>query len=202
MTASDGDYAKLRRGFTIGIVVTLAVMVLVGVVIRLANAGHHRPEGAAERWLTALGDTTRKGVKDDAVERVNKIGPIAVGRPLLPKDGTDGKAAFPDLEVGKARVTGATARVPYRLHQYAKEGDEPVRAGVVVLEKQPDDRWRVRALAARTATEKVPIEGGAPPSSAPLGLWIGGAVFGLLLTIGMSALIRWATPKGVSPAAA
>jgi hypothetical protein len=187
------EYARLRRGFTVGIIATLATMVVLGVVIHFANVGHHRPEGAAERWLTAVGDTTRKGVKKDALERTEEIGPFAVGKVLLPTVDTGGKAGFPDLEVGKARITGAQARVPYHLHQWAESGDGPVRQGVVVLQRQPDEHWRVTALGDRRPDEKVPSEGGAPPSSAPLGVWLGGAVFGLLLTVAISALVNWAS---------
>jgi hypothetical protein len=199
----DAEYARLRAGFTKGIVACLAVMVGIGVLIHFANSGHHRPEGAAEHWLTAVGDTTRKGVKTDAVDRAEEIGPLTLAKPLLPTIDTDGKAAFPDLEVGKAEVTGDTARVPYRLHQRATSGDGPLKAGVLLLEKR-DDRWHVTGLAPRRADEKVPSEGGAPPSSAPVGVWIGGLAFGVLLTAGASLLVRWAERSAhrVSPSAA
>jgi hypothetical protein len=70
-----------------------------------------------------------------------------------------------------------------------------VKSGVVVLEKTPQDtaHWHVTALAPRQAGEQVPSEGGAPPSSAPLGVWVGGALFGLGLTVAMSLLINWAS---------
>src|SRR4051812_42480321 len=93
---SNPEYARLRSGFIKGLVACLAVMVALGVVIHFANSGHHRPEGAAEHWLTAVGDTTRKGVTTDARDRAEKIGPLALARPLLPTIDTDGKAAFPD----------------------------------------------------------------------------------------------------------
>jgi hypothetical protein len=203
VTGPDAEYVRLRAGFTKGIVACLAVMVGIGVLIHFANSGHHRPEGAAEHWLTAVGDTTRKGVKTDAKKRAEEIGPLTLAKPLLPTIDTDGKAAFPDLEVGKAEVTGDKARVPYRLHQRATSGDGPLKAGVLLLEKR-DDRWHVTGLAARRADEKVPSEGGAPPSSAPVGVWIGGLAFGVLLTAGASLLVRWAERSAhrVSPSAA
>src|SRR2546423_6931076 len=106
----------LRRTFAIGLAICLLAIVALGVVIKVAGSGVHRPEGAAERWLNAVADTTRKGVRTDARTRAEKIGPLSLADPLLPPD-TDGKRAFPDLEVGKARTTGDEARVPYRLHQ-------------------------------------------------------------------------------------
>jgi hypothetical protein len=189
----DEDYAKLRVAFTKGIVIALAVMVLIGVGIHFANAGHHRPEGAAERWLNAISDLTRKGVKKDAEKRATETGSVALGRTLLPKVDTGGKGGFPDLEVGKAHVVGDTARVPYHLHQWADSGAGAVRRGTIVLQRQPDDRWKVTNLAPRRAGERVPSEGGAPPSSASLGVWVGGALFGLALTVAMSLLIQWAS---------
>jgi hypothetical protein len=163
-------------------------MVAVGLVIRTLNAGHHRPEGAAERWLAAVSDTTRKGVRDDATERAEKIGPVAIAASLIPAD-TDDKGAFPDLEVGKATVTDYFARVPFQLHQ--RNVDDPV-VGVIILQKVGDD-WHVTDLDGRAAGEKVPSEGGAPPSSAPVGLWVLAIVAGVGVTIGASALVQWAT---------
>jgi hypothetical protein len=198
----DAEYARLRRSFTKGIVIALAVMVLIGVGIHFANAGHHRPEGAAERWLNAISDLTRKGVKSDAEKRATETGSVELGRTLLPKVNTGGKGGFPDLEVGKAHVQGDVARVPYHLHQWAESGAGPVRTGTVVLRKQADDRWKVTALSHRRPGEEVPSEGGAPPSSAPLGVWIGGALFGVVLTVAMSLLITWASRPARPVAAA
>ncbi|HZN15055.1 MAG TPA: hypothetical protein VFB78_12335 [Acidimicrobiales bacterium] len=176
------------RPFVVGLVACLAIMVAIGVVIHTLNAGHHRPEGAAERWLAAVSDTTRKGVRADAAKRAEKIGPVALAAPLIPAD-TNDKGAFPDLEVGKAAIDGTAARVPYRLHQ--RDVDDPVD-GVIVLAKVGDD-WHVTALDGRASTERVPSEGGAPPSSAPIGLWVGAVLAGVLVTGGASALVEWAT---------
>ena len=64
--------------------------------------GTSRPEGVAENWLTAVGDTTRKGVEADARKRAEKIGGVSIGEAICCSSDTDGKAAFADLEVGKA----------------------------------------------------------------------------------------------------
>jgi hypothetical protein len=176
------------RSFVSGLVVCAVVFVVIGVAIHAANAGHHRPEGAAERWLAAVGDTTRKGVRADAVKRAEKIGPVSLAAPLLPADAKD-KSAFPDLEVGKAVVEGATARVAYRLHQ--RDVDE-AKAGTIVLTRAGHD-WRVTALDTRRPGEAVPSEGGSPPSSAPVGLWVVAILAGLGVTAGASLLVEWAT---------
>jgi hypothetical protein len=176
------------RSFVIGIVICAVVFIGIGVAISILNAGHHRPEGAAERWLAAVGDTTRKGVRDDAVERTEKIGPLSVAEPLLAGLDTDDKAAFPDLEVGKAVISGDTARVPYRLHQ--RDVDD-AKVGTIVL-TESGEVWKVGALDSRQAGEEVPSEGGAPPSSAPFGVWIVAVLAGVGVTAGASVLVEWA----------
>ena len=181
------------RTFWAGIVVCLLAIVAIGIGIGAANSGHHRPEGAAEHWLSAVSDTTRKGVRADSVKRAEKIGPVAIAAPLVPAD-TDGKGAFPDLEVGKAIVAAdeTTARVPYRLHQRALKGSDPLKVGTIALVKQ-GDVWHVTGLAARNPGEQVPSEGGPAPSSASPSLFVGGVIVGLLVTIGATALVEWAT---------
>src|SRR4051794_18550294 len=187
---SRGGDVDLRRTFTIGLIICVLAVLALGVLIKVAGSGVHRPEGAAERWLNAVGDTTRKGVRTDARQRAEKIGPLALADPLLPRD-TDDKRAFPDLEVGKARTTGDQARVPYRLHQYVASGDAPVKSGVVLLARQGDE-WRVTGLAERGPGENVPSEGGDPPSSAPVGVWLAALAGGVAVTAGASLLVRWA----------
>jgi hypothetical protein len=184
------------RTFGAGIAVCLAVLVVIGVVIHSANAGHHRPGGAAEHWLSAVSDTTRKGVRDDAVKRAEKIGPVSVAAPLLNGIDAEKKSAFPDLEVGKAVVAGTTARVPFRLH--VRNQDVP-RSGTIVLSRAGDS-WHVASLAGPEG--KVPSEGGPPPSSASAGLFVGGVVVSLLLTALASLLVEWAGRASRKPVAA
>ena len=82
-------------------------MIGLGGVIAVANHGHHRPEGAAERWLTAISDTTRKGVRGRRARPGREARADSPWRaPLLPSEDTNGKGAFPDLEVGKAARSG------------------------------------------------------------------------------------------------
>jgi hypothetical protein len=184
---------SLRQGFTKGIVIVAAVFIALAGVLHLANEGHHRPEGVAEDWLTAVGDTTRKGVREESVKRAEEIGPVAAAGPLLRAAGeTDGKRAFTDLEVGKAALSGSgrVARVPYHLHLF--EQDE-ARDGAVLLEKR-QERWRVAGLGERRPGEKVPSEGGDPPSSAPFLLFAVALLAGLGFTALCSLAVRAATP--------
>jgi len=189
---TDAALGALKRQFAVAVVAALAVMVGLGALIAVANHGHHRPEGAAERWLTAISDTQRKGVRADARERAEKLGGATPGASLLPSEDTKGKGAFPDLEVGKALLAGGQARVPYRLHQRAQHGKNPVKEGTIVLTRSGDG-WNVTALDTRHPGEKVPSDGGQPPSSAGLGLWIGAVVIGALVTGVIILLVEWAT---------
>ncbi|MBV9042396.1 MAG: hypothetical protein JOZ68_15430 [Acidimicrobiia bacterium] len=190
-----------RSTFATVIVIVLVVLAALGVVIHLANAGHHRPEGAAERWLAAVGDTGRKGVTKDARTRAEKIGPVAVATPLLPPTHDRKKSEFADLEVGKAVQMPTSAapvantrqfvRVPFRLHQELASGVGPLKTGTLVMERVGDS-WHVTALDARRPGEKVRSEGGPPPSRAPLALWFGAVALGLLLATGAHLITRYA----------
>lgn len=193
--AAKAEVAALRKPFLVGVAVILVAMAGLGVLIRQANAGNHRPEGAAERWLAAVGDTTRSGVGKDARERADEYGGVGPGKDLLPvggSDATDGKVAFPDLEVGGATVAGTAARVPYRLHARVGAGEERLREGVVLLERDRE-HWRVVGLAAARPAEKVPSQGGRIPSRAPLAAFAGAVLLGILITAGSAGLIRWAS---------
>ena len=56
------EAAALKKPFLIGLLATVIGVVIVGGVIAVfATNTDDRPEGVAERWLTAVGDTTRKG---------------------------------------------------------------------------------------------------------------------------------------------
>src|SRR4029077_11752302 len=91
-----------RATFFKVIAIVLVVLAGLGVAIHFANAGHHRPEGAAKRWLAAVGDTGRRGVTADARKRAAAIGSPAIAAPLLPPTHDPRHSEFADLEVGKA----------------------------------------------------------------------------------------------------
>jgi hypothetical protein len=188
-----------RRTFAIGIVVLLAVFALIGLGIDRLNGDRLRPEGVAEDWLVAVGDTTRKGVRAESEERAAELGPVELAKPLLDQAGdTDGKRAFADLEVGKATVAGPRTRVPFQLHVY--DQDKP-HDGVVVLTRirqigaEAPGGWRVVGLDQRRPGEEVPSEGGPPPSSAPNWVWAAGLAGGVLLTALCALAVRLASPR-------
>ena len=146
-------------------------------------------------------------MRSDARDRADKIGPIALAHPLLPADpsATDGKAAFTDLEVGKAvRQSATTVGVPFQLHQRVTHGSAPKLTGTIVLQRAPTTGagWRVTAVDVGREVGKVPSQGGPPPSRAPLGLWIGTLAIGLVIVVGGSALIRWAGRGSVTGSSA
>lgn len=182
---------SLRQGFVKGVVLVTAVFIALAGVVQVFNSGHHRPEGVAEDWLASVADTTRKGVREESRKDAEKIGPVSLARGLLAAAGeTDGDRAFTDLEVGKASVVGNAARVPFKLHVFK---DDAERDGAVVLVKRGED-WKVASLIRRGENEKVPSEGGDPPSSAPPVLWMGALLAGLGLTALASLAVRLATP--------
>jgi hypothetical protein len=186
--------ADLRRPFLIGVVGVALLFVLIGGLIAAYGTGADRPEGVAERWLTDVGDTTRKGVRADARERVAEIGSLELAGALLPADDTDGKAAFTDLEVGKAARVDGTTRVPFQLHQrLGDEVSDPVD-GTVVLVQDEADEWLVVGVEGPTAGLEVPSEGGRPAAEAPLGLFAGAIAVSLLITAGAVVAIRASGP--------
>jgi hypothetical protein len=181
-----------RSTFWSVIAIVLVVVAALGVLIHTLNAGHHRPEGSAERWLAAVGDTGRKGVSADARKRAERIGPVAVAQPLLPASHDPRHSQFADLEVGKARDAGPdTVRVPFRLHQRDESGTGDLKRGTIVLDRT-GDTWNVTAVDARRPGEKVPSEGGEPPSRAPLGLWVGAVGLGVVLATVAHLVTRYA----------
>jgi hypothetical protein len=182
----------MRATFWKAVVICLAVVVGLGLVIHWLNAGHHRPEGAAEHWLSAISDSGRSGVRTDALERASDIGPPALARGLVQGVDTGGKhGLFSDLEVGRADGNDTEVRVPFRLHQYRAQGKNTVVTGAVVL-RRTGDTWHVTGLSPRTAGEAVPSEGGPPPSSASWGVWLIALAIGCVLALLTSVLVRWA----------
>ncbi len=176
--------------FVKGMVACVAVMLAFGGAISLLNAGNNRPEGVAEDWLTAVGDTVRAGVEDDARERAEKIGPLSLARELV-QPNPDRKTAFPDLEVGKAvEVATDSVQMPFKLH--ARVGDDEVeKSGLIVMRKRLDE-WRVINVVLLPLADipPLPSDGGPPPSSAPNSLWLGALAGAALIGLVTSALVR------------
>ena len=185
----NGSDARLRRQFTIGTVITLVVIVAIGFGVRQANRGRHRPEGTAERWLAAVSDTTRKGVRADGAKRAIRLGNQDLIATVIPNPHTAGKAAFDDLEVGKATISGNDAGVPFQLHLHTggREG------GTIVLRRPAAGApWRVRLVSIEPGDADVPSNGGPPPSRAPRSVWVFAVLGGIAITAAASVLVEWA----------
>jgi hypothetical protein len=181
-----------RATFVKVIVIVLVVIAGLGLLIHAVNAGHHRPEGAAERWLAAVGDTGRKGVDRQARQQAERIGPVAIAAPILPNTHDPHHSEFADLEVGKSRPSGTDiVRVPFRLHEQLASGAGPLKQGTLVLHRS-GSTWHVIALDARRPGEKVRSEGGPPATRAPLALWIGAVCLGIVLALIAHFITRYA----------
>ena len=178
----------LKRPFLVGVLFVVIVVVLLSGVIALFGSTDDRPEGVAERWLTAVGELTRKGVHDDAVDRVTAHGDLALGEQLLEGVKADDKSAFTTLEVGKARREGNTALVPVEL--VGRGYDDGVsRLQLLVLDRSGDS-WRVVELRAPDPSLRVPSEGGDVAAKAPFTLYLVALVLGVGVAAGASGLVR------------
>jgi len=174
----SGPADQLKRPFIAGVVAVLLLFVAIGVVVKVVD-NKHRPEGAAERWLGAVSDTTRKGVQSDGRSRAAKLGPGVNYGTLVPTH-TSGKAALEDLEVGKATVESITARVPFNAHQRGGH----LLEGTVLLGRKTNGTWVVTGLDSRRPGELVPSQGGSAPSKVGASVWL----VALLLALGLAAL--------------
>jgi hypothetical protein len=182
----------LRKPFVIGVLATAIVFVSVGGFIAALATGHDdRPEGIAERWLTATGDLTRKGVRSDAEQRVTNDGDLALAEQFLTVSyDYKGKSAFTALEVGHGRrVDANTTTVPMKLTDRA--ADSKTKEAVLVLGRDGNS-WRVQAVQPTDTTLRVPSDGGPPVSSAPLGLYAIALLIGAGIAVAASILVRLA----------
>ena len=184
-----------NRSFVAGLVVCVALMMILGGSLFLLNHGHSRPEGVAENWLTAIGDTTRKGVEADATKRADKVGAPELARNVLEPHAEliHRKSGFDDLEVGKATpvspYTPNKVRVAFRVHALRPHDKTVEIDGVLTLQRNPK-KWMVTELnvvdPATVGVAKLPSDGGPPPSSAGYSLWlaalIGAGVTGVVTT--------------------
>jgi hypothetical protein len=201
--------------FVSGLAVVVVAMILGLVGLGVLNSRQSRPEGVAENWLTDVGDTTRKGVEADARRRAEKIGPLSLVDTRLLRRNQDGKAGFADLEVGKAvQVQGYPGGVWVRFRVHTRRGSNLVKVnGFLGVEKNEAGAWNVvnvvlgeGAAGGDTAPflramPALPSDGGPPPSSAPLSLWIGAVVGAAIIGVLTSAVVRIAgraTPAAVT----
>jgi hypothetical protein len=198
--------------FVKGLAACVAAMLAFGVGIGFLNHGTSRPEGVAERWLTAVGDTPRKGVEADARKRAEKIGAMSLVDRRLVQPNPDRKTAFPDLEVGKA-VSGAPDHVRVRFRAHTRRGTDAVEVGGVIGLAKVDGVWHVTTveIAGDANTDGLPAaqlfagvpelasDGGPPPSSAPASLWLAGLVGAAIIGVITTSLVRLAGRGTVVP---
>jgi hypothetical protein len=158
------------------------------------GGGTARPSGVAERWLQAIGDSGRDAVRDDALRRASDHGSLDAADRLVdhPAGFEGGSSLFTDLEVGAATVTGAEARVPFRLTLRLEDGRREQVFATAVL-RRAGDEWRVTDLDDPDAGELVPSRGGARPASATTRHWAAAVAFGALAAVA-SALVIEAQP--------
>ena len=183
------EHETLRRGFLIGLLATGIVFVLLGGLIAAFATTDDRPEGVAERWLTAVGDTTRSGVKADSLARVADHGDPSLVTVLVPPAiDMDGKSAFTELEVGKAIQGDRSTLVPY--HLALRNGTTTPGDGTLSMVKDPTRGWQVIGLAPPVAGSAVPSKGGTAVSKAPVGLYAIALAIGALVATGCASLVR------------
>ncbi|MDQ3757291.1 MAG: hypothetical protein M3394_05545 [Actinomycetota bacterium] len=145
-----------------------------------------RPAGIAERWLQAVSELGRDGLREDAEERLREHGTAA---PIDVPDAEDDERTFSDMEVGKAREDAGNAFVPFRVNARI-EGDErrEIR-GVLRLARQGDS-WSVTEVLPAGPGDKVPSEGGERPARSKPSQWALAALLGVLMTAGSVFLIE------------
>jgi hypothetical protein len=193
---ADVEMAELKRSFPRVLLGVAICFVLLGGIIAAFASNADRPEGAAEHWLNDVGDTTRKGVQADARERAAKIGSLVLADQILPPGtDTDGKAAFTSIEVGAAvprqGPLGPVEEVPFRVRIRDTEADV---YGALAMTKATDG-WHVIGLGDRSTAGDVPSEGGAAIAKASLPVYAGAILVGILITLGVSLLVRRLGPQ-------
>ena len=77
---------SMNRTFAKVVALVVLGCAALGVLLHTLNSANHRPEGLAERWLHAVSDTGRSGIRADATRRTEKLGPIALLSPDRARD--------------------------------------------------------------------------------------------------------------------
>lgn len=185
------DRAFLKP-FRLGVLGVAALFVVLGGLLAAFGSTANRPEGVAERWLTAVGDTRRDGVKDEARDDVDEIGSYSMAEHLLPDGSTDGRTAFIDLEVGKATDDEDGTTVPFQLHQRVDGSAGPAIDGTVHLRKDADGDWRIISVGGPIDGIEVPSEGGRPAAEAPMSLFVGAILVSLVIVAACSFAVKLA----------
>ena len=202
----DQELAALRRPFLVGAALVLVGVAAIGVVVARFGSEADRPAGVAERWLVAVGDTTRDGVEEDARERleelsfdVDTVGVAGLLTDLSETAAEEGESAFETVRVGPpVERTSEAARVPAVV---TPRDADPVQVYLTLV--QHEGEWRVLRLEP-TGPEgafECPADAQCPgfpierPERAPWGWFAGALALGVVVTLGCMAAVRAATPK-------
>lgn len=158
----------------------VVVLVLVPAVVAPAGCARQetRPSGIAERWLQAVSDRGRDGLREDAEERLRRYGSA---QPIEVPDAEEDERVFSDLEVGKATMENDLAVVPFRVTARIRGDERRELTGVLQLVPE-GDTWRVVQILPAGPQDKVPSEGGERPARASLPQWLLAFLAGLAMT--------------------
>jgi len=164
----------------------LAVVLLALALGSACARDEARPSGIAERWLQAVSDLGRDGLREDAQERLAEYGTAA---PIDVPDAEDDERTFSDLEVGKARIQGDVAVVPFRVNARIEGDRKREIKGALALAKDGDS-WSVTEVAPAGPQDRVPSEGGARPASSKPSQWLLALLLGVAMTVVAIAVIE------------
>lgn len=167
----------------------VATVLLALTTTTACGRSEHRPSGVTERWLQAVSELGREGLRADAEERAAEYGSPEATAKVRPADAEDDERTFSDLEVGKAVVDVDQARVPFRLSARIEGGERRESDGAAVLVKE-DGTWRVIDVVPREPDEKVPSEGGERPARAAVSHWLYAILASAVITVIGVALIE------------
>jgi hypothetical protein len=151
--------------------VLLLTMAALAVGLGGCSRSEARPSGITERWLQAVSEQGREGLREEAEKRAAEYADAEATAKVTPTDAEEDERRFRDLEVGKAEVDLDQARVPFRLavRLPGNERREVTDAAVLV---RTDGEWRVVDVVPREPHEKVPSEGGDRPAAAKPVHWL------------------------------
>jgi len=176
----------VNRRALIGIAAAVLVAALVVIGVHEAGSVVRRPEGAAERFLTAA---SRRFAKDRA--KASNFGEPVIARQFHNFTRKDKDDDFlTRIEVGSASGRHGSVRVPFVVHR--NDARTSVVTGEFIVEEQSGPRprrWKVVQVEPCCDGVTLPKHGSAP-ASVGWRTWAFALALGIVLTIGSEALLR------------
>jgi hypothetical protein len=171
----------------------IRVAVLVAVVIGalafgtgLVRRSTSRPEGLTERWLVAVSETGRIGLRDDALKRARMIGRGEAAAALTSKRSPKDVNRFLSIEVGNQQSKG----VPFSVIRRTSDTETDVVRGYANVGQCGNGNDVLGVCSVQLdSSAKVPSNGGTPAAKAPMWLWAAALLISLGLGPLLSALI-------------